>query len=74
MSGIIRSSEWQRPDPQLVRQFAEFPVAVIGDSMERLDIIDGGISQSGPAPVASARRCPSTPPPATTLQSSRRSR
>lgn len=52
MSGIIRSSEWQRPDPQLVRQFAEFPVAVIGDSMERLDIIDGGIS-----PIWTGARC-----------------
>lgn len=52
MSGNIRISEWQRPDPALVRQFDEFPVAVIGDAMERLDIMDGGI-----APVWDGARC-----------------
>lgn len=42
MSTIHRST-WTRPDLTLVSQFAEFPVANIGDAMERLDIMDGGI-------------------------------
>lgn len=52
MSGVIRVSEWRRPDPSLAREFDAFPVAVIGDAMERLDIMDGGI-----APIWDGARC-----------------
>ena len=55
MSGAVRISPWQRPDEALVRQFDEFPVAVIGDAMERLDIMDGGI-----APIWDGARCVGT--------------
>lgn len=46
--GTIHHSTWDRPDLDLVRQFAEFPVANIGDAMERLDIMDGGIGPIWP--------------------------
>ena len=52
MSGDITISEWQRPDPALVRQFEAFPVAVIGDALGRLDIMDGGI-----APIWDGAHC-----------------
>ncbi len=44
MHGNVRYVAWERPDPELLHRFAEFPVANIGDAMERLDIMDGGIS------------------------------
>ncbi len=48
MTNPIRISEWTRPDPALVAEFAAFPVANIGDAIERLDIMDGGIGPVWP--------------------------
>lgn len=55
MATNVRRVTWKRPDPALVRQFAEFPVANIGDAMERLDIMDGGIT-----PIWDGARCVGT--------------
>lgn len=41
----IRISEsWDRPEKKWLSAFAEFPVANIGDAMERLSMCDAGIS------------------------------
>lgn len=37
------STSWQRPENKWLAAFAEFPVANIGDAMERLNMCDGGI-------------------------------
>ncbi len=52
MSGVIRVSDWRRASADLIGQFGQLPVAVIGDAMERLDIMDGGIS-----PIWDGARC-----------------
>lgn len=38
------TSSWERPDRALLAGFAKFPVANLGDAMERLGICDAGIS------------------------------
>lgn len=48
----IRVAEWERPDPALVAAFGEFPVANIGDAMDRLGIVDGGIAPIWPGAKA----------------------
>jgi len=48
----VRTASWTRPPRELVRAFEAFPVANIGDAMERLGIVDGGIS-----PVWEGARC-----------------
>jgi regulator of RNase E activity RraA len=48
----IRVAKWARPDPALVAAFAEFPVANIGDAMDRLGIVDGGIGPIWPGAKA----------------------
>ncbi|WP_345830674.1 RraA family protein [Erwinia sp. HDF1-3R] len=37
------SQTWQRPDKKWLAAFADFPVANIGDAMERLNMCDAGI-------------------------------
>ncbi len=48
----IRVAQWQRPDPLLVAAFAQFAVANIGDAMDRLGIVDGGIGPIWPGAKA----------------------
>jgi regulator of RNase E activity RraA len=50
------AADWSRPPADLVEAFGKFPVANIGDAMDRLGICDGGISSvwSGAACVGSA--------------------
>ncbi|MGJ0191623.1 RraA family protein [Pantoea sp. RRHST58] len=38
------SSPWERPEKKWLSAFAEFPVANIGDAMERLNMCDAGIT------------------------------
>ncbi|MGW2285326.1 RraA family protein [Streptomyces phaeochromogenes] len=35
---------WDRPDPQVLQRFREHSVANLGDALDRLNIVDGGIS------------------------------
>ncbi|MEU5344706.1 MULTISPECIES: RraA family protein [unclassified Streptomyces] len=35
---------WERPDQQLLQRFREHSVANLGDALDRLNIVDGGIS------------------------------
>lgn len=37
------SAEWKRPDNKWISDFSSFPVANIGDAMERLNMCDAGI-------------------------------
>ncbi|WP_120520268.1 RraA family protein [Arthrobacter celericrescens] len=39
----VRTAAWTRPSRELVRAFEAFPVANIGDAMERIGIVDGRI-------------------------------
>lgn len=40
----VRKAEWNRPPRELVQAFEQFPVAHIGDAMERLGLVDGQIN------------------------------
>lgn len=42
------ASPWQRPEKKWLTDFAEFPVANIGDAMERLSMCDAGICPLAP--------------------------
>lgn len=48
----VRRAAWTRPPRELVKAFEAFPVANIGDAMERLGIVDGNIG-----PIWSGARC-----------------
>ncbi|WP_072803268.1 RraA family protein [Rhodococcoides yunnanense] len=37
------AEEWVRPSPELIARFAQYPVANLGDAMDRLGICDAGI-------------------------------
>lgn len=42
-SNVTVDSGWERPDPEILQAFRQYQVANIGDAMERLGIVDGGI-------------------------------
>ncbi|MGP0223242.1 RraA family protein [Paenarthrobacter sp. NCHU4564] len=48
----VRKAQWTRPPRDLVRAFEAFPVANIGDAMERLGLVDGNIN-----PVWTGAKC-----------------
>lgn len=43
MADVRITSSWKRPDQKWLLAFSEFPVANIGDAMERLNMCDAGI-------------------------------
>src|SRR6476660_6107251 len=51
----VRTAQWTRPSRDLVKAFEKFPVANIGDAMERLGLVDGNIN-----PVWAGAHCVGT--------------
>ncbi len=47
-SNITVTPSWQRPDPEVLAAFERHSVANLGDGLERLDIVDAGISPIWP--------------------------
>lgn len=47
-SNVTVATGWTRPSPETLRAFAEHSVANLGDGLERLDIVDAGISPIWP--------------------------
>lgn len=43
-SNITVAQPWERPSPELLAAFERHSVANLGDALERLDIVDGGIA------------------------------
>lgn len=43
VDNIAVAGRWERPDPGVLERFADVPAANVGDALERMTVMDGGV-------------------------------
>ncbi|WP_028922153.1 aldolase [Pseudonocardia acaciae] len=43
VDNIAVAGHWERPDPRVLERFADVPAANVGDALERMSVLDGGV-------------------------------